>query len=1576
MNTENGSENFVMGFGSALDPTGFDEGAKHIEQTISKLGQSVDTEGQKMSAAFSKIGVGVAAYFSVQQIESFAQSVIKVRGEIESLEISFETLLGSKDAANELFGAIREFAVNTPMQLNTLASGAQTLLGFGISAEKVMPIMEQIGDISMGDAQKFQSLTLAFAQASSAGKLMGQDFLQMVNAGFNPLNELSATTGKSIKQLKEDMENGKITTKELEAAFASATAEGGKFHGMLEKQSKGIQGSLSNLQGAWDDMLNEIGSKQQSVFVDGVNALTNLVKNYETLIDVIAGLVIAYGSYKAALMAVSAAEKVKAAGEYEIEAAGLQKVIALKNEDVIASGKQVAAESSILSEKQVKIAAMKAEAMQYLESLKLQEASIKQNYNDATSAAAAAAIKLEAAKEESAAALQAANALSVHAAQEVKDAAETRVNTAAVQERAAAAELEAARQNVSTIAVQKDSVQKQINTVETELNGIAERKNAQASSLLTAAKVALRKAQLALNASMLASPVFWIAAAIAAVTFAIYKLATADSAAEKAQKKLNDAHQEFHDKLEKERNEVERLIGIIQDENQTEFQKIAAYNQLKSLIPELTDAYSREELQVAALAETQKKLNELQDAKTYQNAVANLEKYTQMLGVAKNWGSTFYTLSEENQKEMRDQFGRMITQKDIDELQAIVDGYKKQVEELQEMKRKAEYDSLPVETKLQLAIDERDSVKKELDRVKSEIDRQEKELQDKVKDNPWIIYIPSYLKIQEQKLEGQVSDLDAKISGMQQKKTTFDEDYKAAKVNWEKAKKALDEVNKDRKKYTKEQYQQRKEDEEKYRKEFEALGGDTDVNKAREKAKKEKQELADAAAERSANVRKYAERLKVENMEAEIEIRDAEISTMDEGFEKQMKAIDLNYDRLILENEKRQAEMVERLREARINEWRIQNPKATKEDEIAFGETITEKDLSPEQQAQIKAYAELAAKIRKKAESDALKEMLYDYESYESKRALITETYAKKEQELQAALDKRNEDGSMFLAEGSKERQAVEKAILILQKQQGEELLDLESEYSQLNLLEKEREKIEKQLKIAISEGNTDEAEKLASELKKIIKQINDIEKQIEDATAFDVINNNVKDTEKKILKSLKGLSKEASANLEGIIKKVAELADLEVGDFLANLSNADGLEGLEKVVDLIKSAELGGFAGIFGFITKSFIEDYNKNGERLQKILTAQRDVLNQMAQQHYDELLAGKSGIFGEDTLAGIEQYVKVLDEVKYRQEYLKQMALGWDIDSWLKYLESHPDTTQGSGDLENYRVRTKNRGFFGELLNGGDEWTSYKDLAEQFGMEMYDEYGNFSAEFAQMILDTYGEELSEVDKEFLEGVIRDGEAYKEAMENIAIYLEDLFGNVADTIADNFINSFLESGEAAADFGDVISDVSKQMVKDLIKTKILAALDPFTEEINNIMASDMEQDEKVAQIMAVFASMQGVMDGLAPDIQAILEGYKQFFDMGESGREGMQKGIAAASQDSVDENNARLTTIQGHTYSIVQGLDELNLTANEILAKVTGIEANTSETNSKLDNMNSRVRNIESTVDEIQRNGIKLKS
>lgn len=290
-----------------LDNRNFSEGANKVKLEISAIARQTESEGGRMGGVFDNLGKKVAGAFAVSKLIEFEKKIIDVRGEMEKLQVSFETLAG-KQIGHQLYEDVKQFATTTPMMMNDLAKGAQTLLGFNIEAEKVMPILRQIGDISMGDAQKFNSLTLAFAQMSSTGKLMGQDLLQMINAGFNPLVIIAEKSGKSVAQLKDEMSKGKVTVEMVEEAFRAATSEGGMFNGMLEKQSKTMAGAISNLQGAWQDMLNDIGEKQQGLMSDGISLATDLVKNYEKVGQILLGLVSTYGTYKAAVIAVTLAE--------------------------------------------------------------------------------------------------------------------------------------------------------------------------------------------------------------------------------------------------------------------------------------------------------------------------------------------------------------------------------------------------------------------------------------------------------------------------------------------------------------------------------------------------------------------------------------------------------------------------------------------------------------------------------------------------------------------------------------------------------------------------------------------------------------------------------------------------------------------------------------------------------------------------------------------------------------------------------------------------------------------------------------------------------------------------------------------------------------------------------------------------------------------------------------------------------------------------------------------------------------------------------------------------------------------
>ena len=237
-------------FDTSMNAEGFQQGADKLTGVASKAFAAVGAAAAAALAVIGKVGVGYNA-------------------QMEEYTTNFTTMLGSQEAAIKKVEAIKEMAAKTPFGMEDLASGTQTLLAFGIESDRTMDILRQIGDVSLGNKDKFSALTLAFAQMSSAGRLMGQDLLQMVNAGFNPLQVISEQTGESMADLKKKMEEGAISAEMVAEAFAIATSEGGKFYNGMEAASKTLTGQWSTLKddaaaaaGAMFQPFNDVLSSQ------------------------------------------------------------------------------------------------------------------------------------------------------------------------------------------------------------------------------------------------------------------------------------------------------------------------------------------------------------------------------------------------------------------------------------------------------------------------------------------------------------------------------------------------------------------------------------------------------------------------------------------------------------------------------------------------------------------------------------------------------------------------------------------------------------------------------------------------------------------------------------------------------------------------------------------------------------------------------------------------------------------------------------------------------------------------------------------------------------------------------------------------------------------------------------------------------------------------------------------------------------------------------------------------------------------------------------------------------------------
>jgi tape measure domain-containing protein len=320
---------------------------RRVFDDLQQRQERINTTTAGFGNILGKLGIAFSAL-------SIGRSIVGAASNIQNARVEFQTLLQDVEAGNKMLADVTEFAAKTPMQTGDLRDAAKMMLSFGIAQDKIMPNLKMIGDVSGGNAQKFNSLTLAFSQMSSAGRLMGQDLLQMINAGFNPLQEISKKTGKSMSVLKKEMEAGKISSQMVSDAFRSATQEGGMFYGMMEKQSQTIGGKWSTLMDKVTLTFSKLGDKATPIinFVidklsQGADMIIPILKGiaqpFSWLFDqiqrgnqfitiatvLLAGWTAGIWIYKGAMLAVGIATKIWTAIQWGLNAAFMANPIGL-----------------------------------------------------------------------------------------------------------------------------------------------------------------------------------------------------------------------------------------------------------------------------------------------------------------------------------------------------------------------------------------------------------------------------------------------------------------------------------------------------------------------------------------------------------------------------------------------------------------------------------------------------------------------------------------------------------------------------------------------------------------------------------------------------------------------------------------------------------------------------------------------------------------------------------------------------------------------------------------------------------------------------------------------------------------------------------------------------------------------------------------------------------------------------------------------------------------------------------------------------------------------------------------------
>lgn len=594
--------------------------------------------------------------------------------------------------------------------------------------------------------------------------------------------------------------------------------------------------------------------------------------------------------------------------------------------------------------------------------------------------------------------------------------------------------------------------------------------------------------------------------------------------------------------------------------------------------------------------------------------------------------------------------------------------------------------------------------------------------------------------------------------------------------------------------------------------------------------------------------------------------------------------------------------------------------------------------LTGEQSDELDNARRLSAEKMQKANADALKNMLYDYRTYEQKVADMEREYANLVGAIRAEAYKVDEQGNFLHTE--EEILAYEEAIANAVNEQVAAQQELEVEYGKTSKLAKQINSLENEKSIAVDKGDTEEVKRLNEEIRKLKKQLDDLEKT---------------SNKKAVGTMFKEWAQELKAS--DLISAGGELANV-----IANIGEA---AGSEAIADLGQALSFAGDVGAkiaSGDYLGAVLTVLTDIGDTIASDIAKTKEFENEMRQAAVDadllriaEMMDAGDTIFGEDALAQLNDYNEALDAAKGKLDELKREA----------ETTAHVESIYSSNNFAQYLMqgkvfKTKNYSGLANSFGVADEFDTLQEFAKRNNMELYDEYGKFNRNVLELFKNTYSD-LSDEDKQWIDNAIAYTDEYARAMEGLSSYLEGLFGNVADTIADQFIDSFIKSGQAAMEFENVVADVARNMVKNLIKSMILEdVMKDYSESFKRIMTSGEYSDEeaRTAALLQLFLSMGSEIEGLQPAVQALLEAYQQYIGDLDGATASMSGNLLqSASQDSVDLLNGQLNAVRTNQALMVGRVDSIILQLSGIYDEVRDFhdDSNT-KLNQLIDNTSER--------------------
>lgn len=299
--------------------------------------KKVPTVGEGATSLFNRLG-GDAKQLAMSLVgglgfEQLAEHIFNVRSQFQQLEISFTTMLGSEQRAGALMNQLVQTAAKTPFDMSSITNGAKQLLAYGTAANEVNDILVHLGDISAGLNVPLNDLVYLYGTTMSQGRMYTVDLRQFMGRGIPMAEELGKIMGKTTQEVQQAVTDGKVGADLVKKAVINMTEEGGKFGGLMEKQSTTLQGKWSNIGDSVDQMFNELGKKSQGIFGTGLDLISSLVDNWETLVKTIGSAAVMVGTYKAGLMAAASIQKAQNQATLDGIASNLdEKIKAYKDE--------------------------------------------------------------------------------------------------------------------------------------------------------------------------------------------------------------------------------------------------------------------------------------------------------------------------------------------------------------------------------------------------------------------------------------------------------------------------------------------------------------------------------------------------------------------------------------------------------------------------------------------------------------------------------------------------------------------------------------------------------------------------------------------------------------------------------------------------------------------------------------------------------------------------------------------------------------------------------------------------------------------------------------------------------------------------------------------------------------------------------------------------------------------------------------------------------------------------------------------------------------------------------------------